>query len=217
MDSDQRLYPYTDADMKSIASTYRAQTADHLAAFQAFDPQLDATFLNDWKLAIEAAYDIPTDETIMDIMQSRTAHVNSSHAACMDAMRDLRYYASKAFAKTSSERALLNFNGLNKARHSISRTVVYMLAEHRAATELAAPLQAKGMLPAQIDALETTAQALLLAETDHEYHKHQRLMLTRKRVELGNHLWSFCQQVNQASKAVFASDETLLGMFELKR
>lgn len=217
MDSDQRLYPYTDAKMISVASSYRLLAADHLAAFQAFDPQLDAAFLSDWNTAIDAAIAIPTDESTLDIMRGFAQEVETRHAACMDAMRDLRYYAAKAFAKSSSDWALLNFNGLNKARHSTSRTVVYMLAEHRAATTLSAPLQAKGMLPAQIDALATTAQALLLAETDHEYHKHQRLMLTRKRVELGNHLWSFCQQVNKASKAVFAADETLLGMFELTR
>lgn len=217
METEQRQFPHTDADMLAASSAYRLLATDHLAELEAFDPELNATFLNDWNAAIDAAIDLPTDESTMDVMQGFTNEVNTRHEACMEAMRDLRYYASKAFAKSGWQWAFLNFNALNKARHSTSRTVVYLMTVHRVATALSAPLLAKGMLPAQIDALQTTAQALLVADIDQEHHKHERLMLTRKRVQTMNLAWSFCQQVNRASKSVFADQPVLLQVFELPR
>jgi hypothetical protein len=215
METDPRLYPYEDAELMAKAKVYRSITEDNLTEFEGYDPDLNTDFLNEWEATIEAAYDIPTDETTMDIMEQFTKKVDQHHEDCMVAMRDLRYYAAKAFKKNSSEWAYLNFNGLKKARPSASRTVVYMLSVHRVASELSALLQAKGMLAAQIDALSLTAQALLVADTDQEHHKHYRLMLTRKRVETLNHLWSFSQQVNKASKSVFRDDYAKYHMFEL--
>jgi hypothetical protein len=205
----------TDAEAIQNASVYKRVATDHWAALQAFDPSFDATFATDWQLAIDAAISIPTDESTVDLLAGFTKTVADRTEECIDAVRDLRYYAAKAFSKTSEEWAYLNLKGLSKARASSSKLAVYMFVLHRAATTLAAALTAVGMQPAQITALQSTAQNLLQADIDQEHHKHVRLGLTRQRVAKVNHLWSFCRQVNAASKTVFANDPTLLSLFEL--
>lgn len=78
METDQRIFSYPDVDMIMTASTYRRHTADYIAEFEAFDSQINAAFLQDWELAIDAAYSVPTDEITMDIMNQHANRVATS-------------------------------------------------------------------------------------------------------------------------------------------
>lgn len=210
-----RLFSGQDAYAIQKAKNLRGLAANHLAELADFDAGIDATFMQQWQQAIADAEQVDDDETTIDMQTQLTAIVGQRHASCIAAVNDLRYYVGKSFDKRSEEVALFNFKGLARARGSVSRLAVYMKVLHRAATEHAATLTDKGMASAQIDALLTTADALLQADVDQEYHKHLRLMLTRRRVALLNAMWSYCTQVHMASRSVFRQSRAMLDTFSL--
>lgn len=210
-----RIFSGQDAYAIQKAKTMRGLAAEHLAELAAFDAGLDSAFMAQWQAAIDAAEDVPTDEITVDQQTQLTAMVEERHEQCIMAINDLRYYAGKSFAKHSEEMALFNFKGLAKARGAVSRLVVYMHVLHRAATDQAAALTAKGMAPAQIDALRDAADALLQADVDQEYHKHYRLLLTRRRIAILNTMWDFCRQVHLASRSAFRTSAAKQAMFDL--
>lgn len=210
-----RLFSGQDAYAIQKAKTMRGLAAEYLSELATFDPGLDAAFIVQWQQSIDAAEDVPDDETTVDEQTVLTATVDQRHELCIMAINDLRYYAGKSFTKDSEEMALFNFKGLAKARGAVSRLVVYMKVLHRAATDQAAMLTAKGMTTAQIAALGDTADALLQADVDQEYHKHHRLMLTRRRIAILNTMWDFCRQVHMASRSAFRTSPAKQAMFDL--
>lgn len=212
---ESRVFSGQDAYAIQKAKTIRGLAAEFLAELAIFDSGLDAAFMQQWQQAITNAEITPSDDVTMSIQTQLTTTVEQNHALCIIAVNDLRYYVGKSFAKDSEEVALYNFKGLARARGSVSRLVVFMMVLHRAATAHAAMLNSNGMTPAQIDALLATANALLQADVEQEYHKHTRLMLTRRRVAQLNAMWGFCQQVHLAARSVFRTSYAKQEMFSL--
>jgi|GEM_PF-3572314 len=210
-----RIFSGQDTAAIEKAKTMCALASQHLAALAAFDAGLDAAFILQWQQAINAAENVPNDETTVDQQMQLTTRVDQCHEQCIMAVNDLRYYAGKSFSKDSEEMALFNFKGLVKARVAVSRLVVYLKVLHIAATNQAAQLTVNGMTLIQIDALRDTANALLQADVDQEYHKHYRLMLTRRRIATLNKMWDLCRQVHQASRSAFRDSPAKQSMFDL--
>jgi hypothetical protein len=215
MEKDQRLFRITDAEAKQKAKVLLTFATDDIADLNAFDNDIDANFLTDWQQAIDDADVHLTDSHSTAVLAQRTADVQLAHTQCIEAVRDLRYHAGKAFAKKSGEWALFNFKGLARARTSASRLAVYVQVLYQVADGLSAELIAKGMAPGQILALSSAAQALFNADVAQEFQKHQRLRETHQRISAMNRVWAYCQQVHRAGQIVYADDSAMYGKYAL--
>lgn len=206
MEKDQRLFHYTDNEALEKATVLHSVATSDLANLNAFDGDIDAQFMTDWQAAIASAEAVLPDSIAKAYLEQKTAIVGQCHAACIEAVRDLRYHASKAFTKKSGEWALFNFKGLAKARTTTAPLAVYVSVLHLVANSLSAELIAKGMTAPQIAALGTSAQALFAADVAQEHQKHHRLRTTFERIATINIVWRYCQQVHQAGQIVYDDD-----------
>ena len=211
-----RIYSMTDAQMVKKATLVRNLVIHHLSDFAAFDPVFNDAMMADWDRLIEESVASGTDETNLDSLGIHTAILGEAEKGCIAAMRDLRYYASKAFAQSSAEWAYLNLRGLARARQSSLRLAMFLYVEHRVATALAPQLTAVGMTPDMIEALKLRADELHAADLEQELFKHERLRQTRLRIGRFNAVWEMCRLANRAVQVIYAEDEVKRGIFGLE-
>ena len=201
-----------DAHLAQNSRTWQSLFVDHLAAFEAFDPNLDVNFANDWMAKIEAFENHPSDKTMLDDLQDKTQTLAENTAVVMGFVDDFEYFVKRAFP--DDKRMLLEF-GLDTIRNS---TVVFRLYENvamvmRLAQDYNTELTAAGM-PAN---LSTQCQTALShfgdAELEQEYAKRLRIRATTKRIKMFNELYAIKQTVHTAAKIVFRSNPTIAGQF----
>ena len=207
-----RPYPFTDPEAIQRCESMLLAFDDHSGAFQALDPDFDATFRSQWRSAIDAAIRQPTDESTLDVQKGHGQTVEQGMEQCRVALADLRYYAHKAYG-TKGRYRVFGFERYGRLRHSTANCAVFMLVQHRLAIGFQADLSAKGMNAAQIDALQTAATALWAAEVGQETFKRQRTLHTVERSEAFHLMWSFVQRLQRAGDAVFENNAVLRGLF----
>jgi len=213
-DFSYRPYTITDSEAITTSDRIKGHFADHQPDFLALDPDHDATFLANWETATTNALRCPTDETTVDLQQHANAQVAQRMDDCRKALNDLRYYADMAFGKVDMY-AVFGFERNERTRHSPANHVVLMLSMHRMAQRLSTELMFQGMTPAQIQALQDTAMALLDAEANHEDHKRLRVMATVQRKLIFLRMWDFVQRVLRAAEVVFSDDGVKRGLFRV--
>ena len=207
-----RPYHCTDPEAIQRCESMLLAYDDHMAAFQALDPEFDATFRNQWRAAIDAALQQPTDESTLDLQKGHGQHIDQSMEQCRLALADLRYYAHKAYG-TKGRYKVFGFERHSGLSGSTANYAVFMFTQHRLALGFQADLMAKGMTAAQIDALQMAATALWDAEVGQETFKRQRSLHTVVRSEAFHGMWSFVQRLQHAADAVFENDAVLRGLF----
>jgi hypothetical protein len=211
MMSDNRPYSFNDAKALTIAARLCRLYEEQITAFEELDPDLGTDFRDDWQQAIDTAMNIPTDETTVDNQQISAALLAESLDQCAATVRDLRYYANRAF-KGKDEFNVFGFSRLSRMRHAPANYAVAVRTMHLLAMDHTAELTAKGMTPAQIQALLDTAIALTDAEVQHELKKRHRVRTTLLRKRAFEHVWSFVQRIQLAADVLYAEDEVVRGV-----
>jgi len=207
-----RPYTHTDARALTIAAMFCKLYEERLADFEGFDPDMGTDFRDDWKAAIDHAMNMPRDETTVDVQQISAAETDQEMENCAAAVRDLRYYAARAF-KGDEEFSVFGFDRLSKVRHAPVTYALVVRTLHGLALTYASELSAKGMTPAHTQALMDTANALYDAEVQYQLKKRLRVRTTILRKRAFVHVWSFVQRIQLAADVLYAEDEVQRGLF----
>jgi hypothetical protein len=129
MMSDNRPYSFNDAKALTIAARLCRLYEERITAFEELDPDLGTDFRDDWLQAIDTAMNIPRDETTVDNQQISAALLAESLDQCAAAVRDLRYYANRAF-KGKDEFNVFGFSRLSRMRHAPANYAVAVRTMH---------------------------------------------------------------------------------------
>lgn len=197
------------------AKTLCASFSDHIAPFTAFDSEFDATYTDNWKLAIEDAEACPTDETVKDILSQHTQELAKAKDEGFIAASDLEYYTGKAYPGKKRIMEEFGFTERKKARAAQFNQLMWLRVMKKIADDHLTPLNAAGMPATLLPNLETKTANILEKETMQEYYKHVRIRLVRERIDKHNKVYEFCTRTSEVAKLIFRNNNALYTMFNI--
>lgn len=205
----------SDGALAEKSRAWQVLFTQNMAAFEGFDPDLNAAFLSQWRGLTVQFEEQETDETALDVVGIATRQVSHQLAAVTDLAGSLEYFAKKAFAAKGRTLMQFGFDKLTTPLSTgISRFVFYCFATNKVVKDFEAALLAAGM-PAALPANFLTAVELLAAaEVDLEYQKRLRLRSTEQRIDLFNTLYDHCTKVHKAAQVVFFSQPAIKQQFD---
>ena len=213
--STKRNYKGPDIDMLSSMRDMCTHFEANLAAFSAFDPSLDATFLANWKTVQDNAWRDVGDEREVIEGEILLEKAVTALEKCQLKYIDVKYYAGKAFP--NNKEALKEFGQgvYSKVRKSPLKMVQFMETLHGVATKYKTQLIAQHYTQAAIDEIETLTNHLRTDNQAQQLKKKERPTETRNRVELLNTYYGFGQQVAAVAPIVFRQSEAKRKLFRL--
>lgn len=197
------------------SDTIRGHFINHQAAFSAFDPDLNATFVANWLLSIDECEAHPTDETTLDQQQHHTYELEEAVKAGFTAANELEFYVKKAFPNDPTYLDEFGFSERKKARARKLNQFVWLFIMKKIAQDYAAELALVNMPPAVLTTLETKAIELGQKEEQQEYYKRIRKRLLRQRIKKFNTLYSYFTTVYNAAQIVFYNQPEEKGLFTI--
>ena len=210
-----RDYAMEDAVLMEKSSTMHSLFVENMAAFTAFDPDLNLTYANNWNAQIDICQDDSSDSTIIAQQTQHTEALEKAKTAGLLAAEDLEYYVKKAFPGNKRIAKEFAFNKRSGLRARTLNLISWLMVMKKVADDYAADLAAVSMPAAVLTNLEAAAQNVATKEIDQEYFKRKRLRYTRERMEKFNRLYAICKEVNDAAQSVFRNDYARWQMFEI--
>lgn len=203
-----RNYEGSDSYMVQTSLTLHALLTNDLADFTDFDPEFDATFLENWHDAIEAADAIVRDQVVQDIIEGQTATVIQTMTLCRKKYKEVKYFAEKAFAGNKPVLDEFGTEDYTKSRNRQGKLIELMGILHKAAEKYKVALIAKQYSQPRIDAIKTLRDSLQDANTDQDVAKKGRPMLTKERIDVLNAAYKFVSQVCDAAQLIYEDEQT---------
>lgn len=205
-----------DAHLLEKSRMWHAIFNDHVADISAFDANLNAAYALEWLSKIEEFEAHPTDETIMDGIQQKTADIFTEVKATRGVVDDLEYYVDKAFPDDG--RKLLEF-GFGKMRWGLSkgegRWPIPALTMRKVVQSYLTELTTAGLpanLPTEFNA---AIEKLGEAEVGQEYEKRLRIKATTDRIKMFNNLFAIHTLVRNAAYIVFRNNLVIAKQFDV--
>lgn len=214
---DDHNFPGSDPKMVEFSAEYRLLTMQNIADFSAFDPDFDAEFIEDWRLANNASIAVPTAEYRQDVGQGLTERVNQTMVLGRQAYRKCKYFVLKAYPNDRSMQNRFAFDNYLESSRSQSDMVFVLSELYTTASEPAikAALLAKGYKQEDIDQLNTLGGQLDTYNAEQNVFIGDSPVATAARRATHGHTWSFVASVNAASKIVYMNNYVMLNRFLL--
>ena len=210
-----RPYRMPDADALMHARILRTRFLEHQADFTNYDPDFADPFASDWDALIEQGLAVSQDEWNLFDQVELTTEVSAAIKLGRSAMVDLRFFAHKAFG-TRGYYKTFNFKQHDRMTRQPANYIIYLKVQHAMALKFAAKLSAKGMTPAQMDALATAANQLDAAELAQELYKRERACQTVERKDAMARMWAPVQSLNRTAEIIYADNDHLREKFGLE-
>lgn len=210
-----RDYQMEDNILIQKSSVLRELFLDNLAAFSAFDPDLNATYADNWKTQIELCQNDLPDETIVDQQTQRTEKLESAKSVGFLAAEDLEYYVKKAFPNNRRIVKEFAFEKRSGLRARTLNLISWLMVMKKVADDYSTELSAVSMPASVLTNLVNAGNNIANKEIEQEYFKRKRLRFTRERMEKFNRLYAICCDVHDAAQSVFRKDAARLGQFEI--
>lgn len=211
----ERKFKGSDAAFIEQAKTIRNHLQTYHADFSAFDPTLDATFIEALTAAI-AEVDAGRDDVAhKEMVRQQTEAVQAAMDQCRTVYKRLKYFVEQTF----SSKGVQNEFGLGQfktVRDSQPKMIQFMGTLKTTAAKYSAQLTAHGCPADLIASIETAIAALDTANQGQESAKGERTVATEVRVEKLNAVYDRLMRVSAAAKIVFEGDATRLALFHLK-
>lgn len=214
----KRVYKGSDADMISkIAGIYH-DLEKYLSDFTAFDPSINASYLNAFKTAFDEAGNLSLDDNDEQETTEDAIYINESVkvlARCRQKYMEVKFYAGKAFEGKKGVLKEFGEGAYSKVCNSRLQMVQFMETLHGVAEKYKTELLAQQYTQPAIDAIATLAAELRNANLTQQLQKQERPAATTKRIEALNRLYAFGQQAGKAALLVFRHSPTHRNMFRL--
>lgn len=211
-----RKFKSKDGDMLSKIASSMHYFKKHIAEFTVFDPELNATYYDNWKQALETLtqyYNMDKFELLeaSDLLAEATESLADCHAK----YREVKYFAGLAFAGNREVMREFGEGSYSKVRHSHLKMVQFMETLHGVATKYKAELIAKNYTQAAIDEIATLTNTLRSDNQQQQLKKKERPSETRKRVDALNAFYAFGQRVSEAARKIYFKDDIVRNQFKL--
>ncbi len=216
----KRAFKGKDSAMITKLSLMMKFFEDQLADFTAFDPNLNAAFLQNWKLAYEQLNTVlgwgqhgDERETKEEFFLLKGA--NQTLRKCRAKYKDVKYFAGLAFPQNAEVLRQFGEGTYSKVSYSHLKMVPFMEMLFGVATKYKTDLIAHGYTQAAIDQIETLTAQLRTENQLQQLKKKERPTETRNRIEALNTFYSFGQRVHDAAQEVHRDSEALRHEFRL--
>ena len=190
---------------------------DRLAAFTAFDANLDATYAANWLTAIGELEDHPSDELMRDEIQGTTNALAAQQKLCWAAVDDLEYYVKRAFP--DNERKLREFafpRTRTERDRGALKMVLNLFTMVRVANDYTAELTAVGMPAGLLPDFKNKTGSLGDAEITQEYTKCLRIRATEKRIVMYNTVYKYHKRVHEAAQVIYRDKPETKQLFAME-
>jgi hypothetical protein len=220
---EKRQYNLSDAAMLTFASMHRHLFITYQADFTAFDSDFASPdFETDWQAAIDASLMVGTAETRDDQLGIHTAHVNTAMKAITLKVKEVKYFANKAFPPSASEQNRrvfdkFGFDDYQEVYGSQEGMRVFMKSMFKAANQHAAALAAKGFTPTMLAEINTLTDTFIALDATQDSFNTLSPIDTNARVVTHNTTWGFSQRVREAAEVIYAENPLLYNIFLFPR
>ena len=207
-----------DPEFAEANRNVHAHFVKRIAAFTAFDANLDAAYAASWLNLIVKFENHPSDESMGDNVEVATEELVAQRKKCWKAVDDIEYYTKLAFP--DDEEVYREF-GFHKTRRERDRAVLKMVLNlftmYRVAEDYLPELTTAGMPAAVMTNFEIQEGLLAEREILQEYAKRLRIREFRKRVSLHNSLYKTYDRVRAAARVIYRNDPETRQLFEIFR
>lgn len=216
----KRAYKAKDVDMYDSGMSQMYFFEHHLADFTAHDPTLNASYLDNWKLAFEELMKyLPVKGQERPVFEDHylIEDADKTLKLCRTKYMEVKYYAGKAFPDNKELLKEFGAGTYSKVQFSRLRMVPFMKTLHGVAMKYKTELIAQSYLQPSIDHILTLALQLETDTQEQQLKKKERPTETRKRIEAFNTFYGFGQQVAEAARFVFRDNEVYRNQFLLAK
>lgn len=215
--NDGRLGNYfEDAEFAQKQRVIHAHFVKRLADFTAFDANLHAAFAADWLAFIQIFEALPSDETMIDTIAQATDDLDIQRKVCYDSIRDIEYYAHRAFPDNAKKNREFGFNAARKENErDIRKMIVNLMVTRKVAVDYTAELTAVGMPAGMLLAFKDKAGALGDSEVHQEYTKRLRIRAFENRVNGYNSLYRTYIRVRLAAYSIYSNQPETRQLFDM--
>ncbi|WP_046244514.1 hypothetical protein [Hymenobacter terrenus] len=210
-----RHYSQPDATMRQDMRTMYEHYIARQAAFQAFDPEFDATFGPDWLVALNTADTTPDHSVRVGDLKEDTDDVEDVMEQARRAVQTVFYYVGRAFPNNAGRLATYGRSTYAAARNNHNKMRTLLQTAFTSATRDQAALAAKGYSAEQLAALGSLVAELTATNTTQEVTKGTNTEQSDHYITVQNLAYGFGQEVSAAAKLLFAADAATLALFRL--
>ena len=206
MEKTKRIYNLRDADMLALAEVFYAAAQNNLQDFTGFDSTLNLSFLQNFRMDIDQARTLLTDDVISDNLAQHNADLEAAMQAARDKYLEVKYFVSKKF---KNQAAILNQFGLNdydEIRIKSDGMVVFLNNLYQTALKYENELITSGYDTTRIQGIETVGNQLTQILKNRDIYAKERLVLTQERVDIYNKVYEYLQNWRDAANFVFMND-----------
>lgn len=206
MEKTKRIYNLRDADMLALAEVFYAAAQTNLQDFTSFDSTLNLSFLQNFRMDIDQARTLLTDDVISDNLAQHNADLEAAMQAARDKYLEVKYFVSKKF---KNQAAILNQFGLNdydEIRIKPDGMVVFLNNLYQTALRYENELVLSGYDATRIQGIETVGNQLTQILKNRDIYAKERLVLTQERVDIYNKVYEYLQNWRDAANFVFMND-----------
>ena len=183
-----RKYKMKDTDLWMNSRSVKSEVERKLIEVQAFDPSIDADFLNEWQNAIDALDEFPDIFEVSDSMIIQET-LEPAMERCRAKYREVKHFAQKAFPKNKEVLDEFLISEYARASRVPLRLLSFMERLFAVATKYETELLAQDYSAAKIAAIETLRAELQPLAKAKKLKVKERPVTTRKRIEAGNRLY----------------------------
>ena len=204
----EREYRKADDTMLEQSQTMHNNFVNDKATFVIRVPDLDDPFAPNWQLAINDADALPQDDVVVDEQKLKTQNVDQLMENGRDQYGNLVFYVKRAYPDNTGVLGVFGQGQYDKARNNQLKLINLLERAYAKANsaDYKPALLAKGYTQDEIDALNTTRNALHSANIQQENAKSGRGVTTQERIEAYNKVWGNMKSVSDAADLVFAAN-----------
>lgn len=194
-----RAYSMSDADLMMFTSNLVQSMTRDTTEFAGRG--VTATNITDLETLGNAFEVFPTDESMLGLVKIQTQNKDTQRATATTKIQLISGFFEQKWGLKSGQYTRLGIKGLQNMTDNnflrASRSVVAI------STEYLADLTTEGLTQADIDSLETTAQAFEDGLNEVDKAIENRDLKTRERIAKGNELYSYVQKYCRIGKLIW--------------
>jgi len=206
---------FADTELGEKSRTWHYIFKDKLADFEAFDPDLNAAFAQQWVELIEEFEGHQSDENTLDELQQYTVDLEKAIAQMMSVVHSLEYFIDEIFRDEPYRKKETGIIEAQRLRYKSASALVYACRTLVAkANNLLPQLQAAGMPPTLMPQLEAAIANTDQRLMDQNSFKLTRTELTHQRIKIINRLFLTHRLVARAAQSVYYNNPIIIKQFE---
>lgn len=205
-DNLERDFNKPDGEMLSQADVFHSCITEDKPRFEDFDSMFNTAYIDNFKVKIDAGYEVKTDDYWIDVVARMTKLFMLKIEEGKSTFFSFEHFADKLEITIPGIKDKLGYNDYEKSRKSQTRFVLLMDTFNDVVIEYNADFVAAGLAQEKIDRLGILAEDIRTAHKDQEKAKKDRKVATKNRVIVLNDIWAIMSEISKVAKIIFADD-----------